>query len=87
MTGNASTVGPGSRPESRAQTMPGQRLVNLVVRALLRTGIPTWVVVHLRRLVAKAVGAKWERRSRKRPVRRGRIRYAKAHESGQNGTR
>jgi hypothetical protein len=36
MTGNASMVGPGSRPQSRAQRMPGQRVVNLVVRALLR---------------------------------------------------
>jgi hypothetical protein len=37
MTGNANTAGPGSHPKSRAQTMPGQRLINLVVRALLRT--------------------------------------------------
>jgi hypothetical protein len=37
MTRNTSTAGHGSRRQSRAQTMPGQRLVNLFVRALLRT--------------------------------------------------
>lgn len=37
MTTNASVGGSGSRPEPRARTMPGQRLVNLLVRGLLRT--------------------------------------------------
>ncbi|MER6357473.1 hypothetical protein ABT186_38150 [Streptomyces sp. NPDC001634] len=33
----ASEGGPGARPGHRARTLPGQRLVNLLVRALLRT--------------------------------------------------
>jgi hypothetical protein len=35
MTGEVRANGPGLRP--RAQTMPGQRLVNLLVRGMLRT--------------------------------------------------
>jgi deazaflavin-dependent oxidoreductase (nitroreductase family) len=61
MTGNASTVGPGSGGQPRAQTMPGQRLVNLVVRALLRT--PGLGRVVGRRLVTLyVVGRKSKRR-------------------------
>lgn len=37
MTGNPGTAQPGPSREPRAQTMPAQRLVNLVVRALLHT--------------------------------------------------
>lgn len=63
MTGNASTAGPGSRPESqsRAQAMPGQRLVNLLVRALLRTpGLSR--VVGSRLVTLYIVGRKSKRR-------------------------
>ena len=37
MDSDASMADSGSRPEPQAKTMPGQRLVNLVVRGLLRT--------------------------------------------------
>jgi len=37
MTTDAGVGGPGPRPEPRARTMPAQRLVNLLVRGLLRT--------------------------------------------------
>lgn len=61
MTGNASMVGPGSRPESRAQTMPGQRLVDLVVRALLRApGLSR--IVSSRLVTLYVVGRKSKRR-------------------------
>ena len=61
MTGNASTVGPGSHLESRAQMMPGQRLVNLLVRALLRTpGLSR--VVGSRLVTLYVVGRKSKRR-------------------------
>ena len=61
MTGNASTVRPGSPPQSRAQTMPGQRLVNLVVRALLQTpGLSR--VVGSRLVTLYVVGRKSKRR-------------------------
>lgn len=61
MTGNASTVGPASRPEPRAQTMRGQRLVNIVVRALLRTpGLSR--VVGSRLVTLYVVGRKSKRR-------------------------
>ena len=61
MTGNATTLGPGSHPESRAQTMPGQPFVNLVVRALLRTpGLSR--VVGSRLVTLYVVGRKSKRR-------------------------
>lgn len=63
MTFNANQEAPGSRPgsQSRAQTMAGQRLVNLVVRALLRTpGLSR--VVGSRLLTLYVVGRKSKRR-------------------------
>jgi hypothetical protein len=61
MTGNASTVGPGSPPESRAQTIRGQRLVNLVVRTVLRApGLSR--VVGSRLVTLHVVGRKSKRR-------------------------
>lgn len=61
MTGSSGTVSPGSRPAPRAQTMAGQRLVNLVVRALLRTpGLGR--VVGNRLVTLYVVGRKSKRR-------------------------
>jgi deazaflavin-dependent oxidoreductase (nitroreductase family) len=54
-------VGHSFRPESRAQTLPGQHLVNLVVRALLRTpGLSR--IVGSRLVTLYVVGRKSKRR-------------------------
>jgi deazaflavin-dependent oxidoreductase (nitroreductase family) len=61
MTTDAGAGGPGSRPEPRTRTMPGQRLVNLLVRGLLRTpGLSR--IIGTRLVILYVVGRKSRRR-------------------------
>lgn len=57
----ASEGGPGARSGQRARTLPGQRLVNLLVRALLRT--PGFCrIIGSRLVILYVVGRKTGRR-------------------------
>ncbi|SHN02609.1 PNPOx family protein [Actinacidiphila paucisporea] len=61
MTTDANAGAAGSRPQARARTLPGQRLVNVLVRGLLRTpGLSR--VIGTRLVTLYVVGRKSQRR-------------------------